>query len=208
MAVRDHFEQDDQIPGGIGGGEGTGFLIGPYATYRIGERLYADGYLAYGRSDNELTAVAGSREAFDTNRFLTQFSLTGDYSFGEGVLLRPTLAYRRLQETQEAYTSSLGVRVGEQEIGIGELSFAPRLQTSWPLSRKTSLTPFIEAGGIASFGDGADILGLDSRARFEFGSSLTKGDNLSGSFSVFHDGLGADKFETTGLRFQMNYSFD
>jgi hypothetical protein len=108
MAVRDRFEQNEELPGGagslggIGGGEGTGFLIGPYATYRIGDRLYADGYLAYGRSDNELTGLAGSEEAFETNRFLSQFSLTGDYMFGAGVMLRPTLAYRRLAETQEA----------------------------------------------------------------------------------------------------------
>jgi hypothetical protein len=100
------------------------------------------------------------------------------------------------------------VRVEERKLTTGELSFAPRLEGRWKLSRKTSLSPFIEAGGITSFGDGADILGLDSRARFEFGSGLRREDSLQGSLSVFHDGLGVEDFGATGVRFELNYSFD
>ncbi len=185
----------------VGDGEGTGFMVGPYITARLTDRLYADARIAWGQSDNSITPLGSYTDDFETDRVLFAGSLTGDFNVGKTLKIRPTLEYRTFNETQKAYTDSLGVLIPESELNLNELSFAPKLEKSYLEDDGDRWLTFIEAEGIYNFGD--EVIGVfnkDFRLRFEGGASWTSESGMRAGVSAFVDGIGASDFEAHGLR--------
>ncbi|WP_440959077.1 autotransporter domain-containing protein [Oceanicaulis sp. LC35] len=192
----------------VGDGKGDGFMVGPYATARLADNLYADVRIAWGEADNEINPLGTFVDEFDTSRVLFSGSLTGDYELGGSLSLRPTVEYRSFNETQKAYTDSLGVLIPESELSLNELSFAPMLQTRHQQLDGDVWTAFIEAEGIYNFGD--TVVGVfdeDFRVRFEGGVDWASENGFRVSVKAFLDGVGADEFEAHGVRFAVSRTF-
>ncbi|MFQ1894515.1 autotransporter outer membrane beta-barrel domain-containing protein [Aeromonas veronii] len=87
--------------------EGDTFFVGPYGGYRLDTHWLLDGWVAWGRTDNdtELDVLKGS---FKTTTGLISANLTGGYDVGE-YLLRPKLALFYSHNKSDAfdYTGSL-----------------------------------------------------------------------------------------------------
>ncbi|MEH8252720.1 autotransporter outer membrane beta-barrel domain-containing protein [Aeromonas veronii] len=87
--------------------EGDSFFVGPYGGYRLDTHWLLDGWVAWGRTDNdtELDVLKGS---FKTTTGLISANLTGGYDVGE-YLLRPKLALFYSHNKSDAfdYTGSL-----------------------------------------------------------------------------------------------------
>ena len=114
---------------------------------------------------------------------------------------------RHLSETQNAYTDGLGVDIPEQAFDIGEVSFAPRFEKIFSPSSEWTLRPYAQIEGIYSYGNQVDdVLGSDTRARLELGTSLSSRNGLTAGLSAFADGIGADNFSAEGVRFSLNYT--
>ncbi len=191
----------------IGDMDGEGFMVGPYATAKIGKKLYFDGRLAWGKSDNSISPLGTFVDDFDTDRFLASASVTGDFSAGAKLKFRPTVALRNLSETQNSYTDSLGVEIPKQKISTGEASFSPRVETQIDLNNGWVMRPFGSVEGIVSFGDEIDtIFENDFRARFEGGASLRSNKGVNAGISVFIDGVGSDGFSSEGIRLTFGYT--
>ena len=186
---------------------GDGFLAGPYATVRLGEKLYVDARAAWGSSDNSVNPLGSFTDDFDTNRALYAGTLTGDWTFKNQLSIRPELSLKHLSESQEEYTDSLGVIIPEQTVNLGELSFGPRVSKPISFGRRWTMTPFGEVKGIYNFGDEArDILQNDTRLRLEGGADWASHNGARIGLSGFTDGVGADDLESYGFRVSLAYT--
>ena len=186
---------------------GDGFMAGPYATAKIGERLYIDARAAWGTSDNNVNPLGTFTDAFDTNRALYATTVSGDWTFKNQLNVRPELSIKHLSESQQSYTDSLGVLIPKQTVGLGELAFGPRLSKPVVLGRRWTMTPYGEAKGVFNFGDDAkDILQNDTRLRLEGGADWSSVDGVRIGFNGFTDGIGSDDLESYGLRVSLAYT--
>ncbi len=189
--------------------DGTGYMVGPYATYRLTDKIVVDGRLAWGTSDNSISPLGTTLDSFDTTRQLAVASVSGQHNFSNGVKLTPTLSARYLKEEQDAYTDSLNVMVTSQDVTLGEISFAPRLSKHYTMSADWDMDAFITAEGIYSIGDDVeDVLGSAIRARLEGGATFGFAESdFSWGLSGFSDGLGSDDFSSYGVRLSIGKGF-
>ncbi len=211
MAQYDDFDFEANGAGAAGDVDGDGFMVGPYATVKLGDRVWFDARAAWGSSDNEVNALGAGSDQFDTSRSFYSAGLSGDFDLkGDTQALTtitPQVSVRYLDENQKAYTDRLGVLVTGQSIELGELSFAPRLSHTLLRQSGWTVSPFAQAEGILSFGNAADdVFGSDTRLRFEGGSSFVSPDGARFGISGFADGLGDGGYENYGLRFNIAYT--
>lgn len=191
-----------------GEAEGEGFLVGPYVMARIGPDLFGELRAAWGSSDNRVNPLGGFTDDFDTSRSYYSGSLVGQFDVGKHTQLRPEVTLRYLDETQEVYTDSLGVMIPEQSVGQGDISFRPRLQHVLVTDSGWTLRPFIEAEGIYTFGTQTNtILQNGLRARIESGIDFFSKSGVRASVGAFHDGIGVDRFESTGAHASVSFRF-
>ena len=191
-----------------GEGEGNGYLVGPYAMARIAPDLFAEVRAAWGSSDNVINPLGTFTDTFDTNRALYSGSLVGQFNIGTATQIRPEFTVRYLDETQLGYTDSLGVAIPEQSVGQGDVSFRPRFQHRIALDSGWTLRPFVETEGIYTFGTNANsVLENGLRARVEGGLDMLSKGGVRASIMAFHDGIGADNFESSGARVAISFGF-
>ena len=86
--------------GGVGAGDGDGYMVGPYVTARISDNIYVDARAAWGKSDNSISPLGTFVDEFDTSRMLYSGSVTGEFALSGNMKLQPTLSVRHLGETQ------------------------------------------------------------------------------------------------------------
>jgi len=206
VASFDQFDVDGDA-NGVGEGDGNGFLIGPYATARIGSSLYLDGRVQYGTSNNRISPLGTFESDFDTDRILGAASITGDFGLANGMKIQPTLEVRHLSEQQETYVDALGVTINEDTFDFGEVSFAPRVEHSVPLNDDWVANPFGQVEGIYSYGDNPElVLGSEFRARVEGGVKFLSIKGVDVGVSGFADGLGASSYASQGVRVSLSYT--
>ncbi len=206
LAEFDDFDDSGALEAGEA--EGDGFLFGPYLMARIAPDLFAELRAAWGSSDNRVNPLGTYTDAFDTSRSYYSGSLVGQFDVGKRTQVRPEVTVRYLDETQKAYTDSLGVTIPEQSIAQGDVSFRPRLQHVVALRSGWTLRPFLEAEGIYTFGTETNsILDNGLRARVEGGLDVLSSGGFRASVGAFHDGIGADNFESTGVHVSVSFGF-
>lgn len=188
--------------------KGNGWMVGPYATFKLGPQFYADVRAAWGKSDNKVSPLGTFVDAFDTNRVLVSGSLIGQFDVGDATQFRPEVSVRYLDEKQHGYTDSLGVTIPGQKVGQGDLSFRPRFHHTVDVGKGWSLRPYAEAEGIYTFGaDSATVLTSDFRMRIEGGADLFSIGNVRAGVSAFHDGIGGSGYKSTGMHLTFSFGF-
>lgn len=208
MAQFDDLGFDAVAPAGndfaLGALGGTGWMIGPYLTHRLDDGLFLDARAAFGSSDNDLSPFGTYTDSFETSRFLVSAALTGEMRLDERWTLRPEAGIDYVTAQSESYTDGLGSLIPDVERDMGQLHIGSRLHR-----RGEHFAPFLDANGIYSFGDGVDrILGSETRLRIEAGTDVFFGNGVRGAISVFKDGIGADRYDSEGIRFNLGFTFD
>ncbi len=204
----DWFSQD----GDTDGSEvtGTGWMAGPYATFKLDEGFFADLRAAWGQSSNDINPTGTYTDSFDTNRWLVSGSLIGSYQVDRWTI-QPAASLSYIRETQESYTDSLNVVIPEQSVSQGEFRAGPKLSYDIVFESGNRLTPSFNFDGAYTFGnDGLyssgslarEVQGLRGRAGFSLDLATTS--DLTVSVASHYDGIGtsADLFGAT-LRFSM-----
>ena len=191
---------------------GHGFMIGPYATWRIGPRLYADMRLAWGRSFNDISPFGTYSDDVMAERWLGTVALTGQIEAGQ-FTIRPEARLSWFSETSESYIDGLGATVPSVTVATGTFEFGPTISTRMALREEVSLEPFAGLKGIWSF-DGrnsaepyslSDSNGL--HARIEAGLALSNGRGVSVSSQIQYDGIGISDFEAWAVSLSMRKRF-
>lgn len=204
----DWFSQD----GDTDGSEvtGTGWMAGPYATFKLDEGFFADLRAAWGQSSNDINPTGTYTDRFDTNRWLVSGALIGSYQVDRWTI-QPAASLSYIRETQESYTDSLNVVIPEQSVSQGEFRAGPKLSYDIVFESGNRLTPSFNFDGAYTFGnDGLyssgslarEVQGLRGRAGFSLDLATTS--DLTVSVASHYDGIGtsADLFGAT-LRFSM-----
>lgn len=183
---------------------GEGWLVGPYGSFEIGEGVFFDTSLLYGRSGNRIDAATFDG-SFDTHRWLWDTSISGQWELDDLTTLSPRLRAVYLSETVADYAVSNAAGVTFILPGFSEeqlrVSAGAELRRRFLLENGLVLTPSIGfAGGFSGLG-GSGAFGALST-----GFSLANENNWTfdagGSLNIEGDGR-----TSAGVRAGLGVSF-
>ncbi|MBR9651489.1 autotransporter outer membrane beta-barrel domain-containing protein [Thalassovita aquimarina] len=191
--------------------EGRGWMAGPYVTARLAPNLIFDGRFALGRSTNDISPFNTYTDTFETERFLVDASLSGQYELQNNWTMSPNFAVSYIRENQQAYVDTLGVSIPGQRVALGQLRFGPNFSRRVVMPGGDVWEPHFTVDAIYNFSDGSGaILSSNAttetdglRARIEGGFNFIDRNGLELRMSANYDGIGQSDFESYGASLQM-----
>ncbi|MEW7009440.1 choice-of-anchor D domain-containing protein [Lentilitoribacter sp. EG35] len=129
---------------------GTGWMIGPYGTFKLSDELIFDIHGAWGKSTNNITPFGTYTDTFETSRWLVSGALTGNFTFDEWTI-SPGLEWGYLSETQKAYKDNFNIEIPSRTVSLGNISFGPKISKDFALSDDSILTFSSYLEGVYSY---------------------------------------------------------
>ena len=199
--------QFDRAEDSANNASGTGYMVGPYFVAKAAEQpLYFEGRLLYGQTNNDISPLGTYTDSFETERWLAQLRATGEYKL-QNTTLMPLLGFTYTDDTQKAYTDSLGNTIPGQTVSLMQITAG--MDFSAPIQVQTgSLELNGGLSGIYSSSDGAaaapEFENWRGRTHLGLNYRLENGGTLSAK--TFYDGLGTN-YESYGasLGFDMKF---
>jgi len=186
---------------------GSGYMIGPYFVAKAPEQpLFFEGRLLYGQTDNTISPLGTYTDSFETERWLAQLRTTGEYQY-QNTTLMPLLDLTYTDDTQQAYTDSLGNTIPGQTVSLMQVTAG--LDFSQPLPVQTGALELTGGlSGIYSSTDGAAASPEfeNWRGRTHLGLNYDTGQGATARVGIFYDGLGTN-FESYGADFGLDWRF-
>lgn len=174
---------------------GTGVLVGPYVSAEIGEGVFLDASVFYGRSWNNVSTSLFGGE-FETDRLLARAKLEGQWALSDALTFKPSANALYLQERAGSYTVVDGLGNGAV-IDVFtttqlRLSLGGTLQFSLDAGDGLTVQPFLggqfglamidgKAGSFGTLTTGFDLLGLGN---WTLGTSAELGIDATGVRSL------------------------
>jgi hypothetical protein len=186
---------------------GTGWMVGPYFVAQVPDQpLFFEGRLLYGQTDNDISPLGTYTDSFETERWLAQLRATGEYQY-QATTLMPLLDFTYTDDTQKAYTDSLGNTIPGQTVSLMQVSAGMDFSTPIPVSTGAlELTGGLS--GIYSASDGAaaapEFENLRGRTHLGLNYGMESEANLSAT--ILYDGLGTD-YESYGASLGFDVKF-
>ncbi len=209
----DDTREDIDDPTLLGEVEGTGWMAGPYLGIRLTDTLYFDARAAWGTSNNDIwlqDAATGWRSGqFDTERWLANANLTGNYQFGSW-RLSPQIGVAYGSESYDTYFNSLGLAVDGGKARIGRATGGAEVGYQLRHNDGSVLEPHIGIKGIWNFQtddlvvNGVVVDTEVSRAQVEGGLLYRTPSGFAVRGALAYDGIGADEFESYTGQFWVN----
>ncbi|MCT4684382.1 MAG: hypothetical protein N4A39_11700, partial [Roseicyclus sp.] len=183
--------QFDHAVDGVNDAAGRGWMAGPYFAAKLdGQPLHVSGRLLYGQTRNTITPIDSYSDTFTTVRWLADFELQGEIETPR-VIWSPSLGLTHATDTQQAYTDSLGQRIGAQTVSLTQVTGGLDFLVPWTVSRgDMQMTGGLAALYSATAGGETDFDGL--RGRVHLGLDWQSGTGSTVQLGAFHDGLGTD----------------
>jgi len=190
----------EDVIGSVATTEGVGWMVGPYYTARIGERLYFDASLSYGRANNEVSPLGTFTDQFESERWLETISLFSSIDRGD-LNIQPNISVTYFEETSEAYIDSLAVPIAARTTSIGDVELGSRFTWSDPMG---NFSNYIEFDGIYTFEASGQVATTSTvetgvRGRIGFGGMATVTDSGIIEYGIRFDGIGDDDYEALSL---------
>ncbi|WP_323760433.1 Ig-like domain-containing protein [Maricaulis sp.] len=193
---------------------GSGWMAGPYVVREIREGVWFDALALYGQSDNTVDPLGLYEDTFETDRYMLRMNLSGEWRSGDW-RIRPGASLAHFQETQDAYTDSLGISIPEQTIAIGRLRAGPEIAYRYNTASGGWWEPSLTLTGVWDYNP-AELLDVDGRlvgtgglradAKLGLHGQLAPGASIHLEMDV--DGLGEADFEARGARVELRFSFN
>lgn len=199
--------QFDHMDDPANNASGRGWMVGPYFVARVPEQpLYFEGRLLYGQTDNEITPIGTYTDSFETERWLAQLRATGEYQV-QNTTLMPLLDVTYTEDSQRAYTDSLGNTIPGQTISLMQLNTG--LDFSQPLPVRSGILTL--TGGLsgiysATNGGAAAPEFENWRGRTHLGLDYDTGTGATMNVGAFYDGIGTG-YESYGARAGFDWRF-
>lgn len=198
--------------------EGTGWMVGPYATVRLDKNLFLQGRAAWGKSSNEVSPVLTYVDSFETSRWLASTSLTGRYQYGH-LKVQPRISATYFEDKSESYVDSLGVTIPTIKTRFGQVKAGPQFSQVFETASGVILEPTLATNLIWNFASEATaggLAGLDGlgsgpegvRGQVELGLKAQAPSGVSLDIGVSYDGIGSSDYSSVtgraGMRFPLN----
>ncbi len=189
--------------------EGQGWMVGPYATMRLGDNVFWRVRAAWGQSSNEVRPFLTYTDHFDSDRWLVSSRLTGNMEAGRWTF-RPSASVFYMEDVAQSYIDGAGATIPEIRSRLGQIEAGPEVSYRYemgdlqlePRAALSITATFANEADAPGFGqiDGA-IVGPDGmRARAELGLRATTRGGLALDLSGAYDGIGSDRFEAYSAR--------
>lgn len=186
---------------------GTGWMIGPYFVAQVPEQpLLFEGRLLYGQTDNDISPLGTYTDRFETERWLAHLRATGEYQV-QNTTLMPLLDFTYTDDTQRAYTDSLGNTIPGQTVSLIQVTAGLDFSQPLPVQAGTlELTGGLS--GIYSSTDGAAAAPEfeNWRGRAHLGLNYDTGTGVTMNVGAFYDGIGTD-YKSYGTRAGFDWRF-
>ena len=190
--------------------EGEGWMVGPYISGRLSENLFFDSRAAWGSADNSVSPIGTFSDDFDSDRWLTMARLTGNWTSGNW-RLTPSALIKYGEESQDAYTDSLGFRIRGQDVSLGRVEFGPELGYRWLLADGTLIEPHLALFGVWNF-EGSNRLFVnntvftpdDFTGRLEGGALVQLPKGMSFRGAATYDGIGSSGYNAVSGKVWLN----
>jgi hypothetical protein len=186
---------------------GNGYMVGPYFVAQVPDQpLFFEGRLLYGQTDNDISPLGTYTDSFETERWLAQVRATGEYQYLATTLM-PLLDFTYTDDTQKAYTDSLGNTIPGQTASLMQVSVG--MDFSTPVSVSSGALELTGGlSGIYSATDGGaaapEFENWRGRTHLGLNYGMANGANLS--VSTFYGGIGTD-YESYGANLGLNWKF-
>jgi hypothetical protein len=221
-------DEDDRV-------EGTGWMVGPYLSAEIGHGVFLDLRAMYGKSDNSIRQInrwdlegtendraVEHKGDFETERFLAEATLTGNYAF-DNTVLTPDVRFLYIREDQSDYTVACvcgPTDVNGNTVELAQLSGGLRVSQLIAYDDHM-IRPFISGRLSWNIGNPGEMVVLDDNtlaARTEvYSDDPIRGmisigldgssDNLQFGFEGSYDGIFSDGDHAFGGRVSLGYRF-
>lgn len=184
--------------------EGQGWMVGPYATMRLGDNVFWRVRAAWGQSSNDVSPFLTYTDHFDSQRWLVSSRLTGNLIAGRWTI-RPSASVFYMEDVADGYTDGSGAAVPEISSRLGQIEAGPEISYRYelddiqlePRAGVSIAATFANEANAPGFGqiDG-ELVGPDGvRTRAELGLSATTRGGLAVDLSGAYDGIGSESFE-------------
>ncbi|MAK61226.1 MAG: hypothetical protein CMK09_09635 [Ponticaulis sp.] len=188
---------------------GSGWMAGPYMVQQVREGVWLDAIAMYGASSNTVDPLGLYEDEFDTERYLLRVNLTGEWRQG-GWRVRPAASLSHFEETQSAYTDSLGIHIPAQTITVGRFEAGPEVAYRFDHGTEGWWEPVVGLTGVWDYNpatlldeNGGLVGSGDVRADARFG---VQGEFWGGAilrFTADVSGLGDGDFEARSARLEI-----
>ncbi len=195
---------------------GKGWLSGPYFVHKLNEQnVYFEGRLLYGQTENEISPSNAYTDSFDSDRYLAQFRITGEYGYQTATIM-PLLDFTYTEDTQQAYTDSLRRLIEEQSVDLTQMTFG--IDFKLPIAMQRGSLDFTSGlSGIYSQVNGgnggkseSNIKGgrgrMELGLNYHHGNESGNGNGLTLTATTFYDGISSD-YESYGVNFSVGMEF-
>jgi hypothetical protein len=199
--------QFDHAEDSANNASGSGWMVGPYFVAQVPEQpLFFEGRLLYGQTDNEISPLGTYTDSFETERWLAQLRATGEYQV-QNTTLMPLLDFTYTDDTQQAYTDSLGNTIPGQTVSLMQVTAG--LDFRQPLPVQTGALELTGGlSGIYSSTDGAAASPEfeNWRGRTHLGLNYDTGTGATMNVGAFYDGIGTN-YESYGANVGLDWKF-
>lgn len=199
--------QFDHAEDSANNASGSGYMVGPYFVAQAPDQpLYFEGRLLYGETDNDISPLGTYTDSFETERWLAQLRATGEYQV-QNTTLMPLLDFTYTDDTQKAYTDSLGNVIPGQTVSLMQVTAG--LDFSQPLPVQTGALELTGGlSGIYSATDGAAASPEfeNWRGRTHLGLNYDTGTGATMNVGAFYDGIGTG-YESYGANVGLDWRF-
>ncbi len=189
---------------------GKGWLSGPYFVHKLNQKnMIFEGRLLYGQTDNDISPLGTYTDSFDTERYLAQLRITGEYGYQTATLM-PLVDFTYTEDTLNAYTNTPDDLIEGHNTDLTQMTFG--LDFKLPLAvRAGSLDLTGGVSGIYSetnggVGDNSEPTFEGARARTELGLNYGSEDGPIVRAGTFYDGISTD-YESYGLSISVGKEF-
>ncbi len=198
---------DDKIGSADSASNGTGWMVGPYATVRLTPNMYFDIRAAWGRSDNDVS-IAGVTGDFETERWLVHARLSGNF-YVDDYRVTPEASLSYIEEAQDSFMNSAGNNVAAYTASLGRLKFGPEIAKRILTSSGDYAEPFVSLNGVWDF-DSTNVTVANSsysnslRGMVKAGIIYRKPNGINFRLAVKYDGIGSGSYSAYGGEFWLN----
>ena len=194
MAQYDRSKEDSASLGYLV--EGNGWMVGPYAGFRLSDNLFFDSRVLWGQSSNDISPYRTYTDEFQTSRLLFAARLQGRFSYGS-LTISPSAEIIHFEDKSEAYVDSNGFTIDSVTVRLGRAVFGPEISYVIRHANGTTITPKIALKGLWDFSS-SDVSGLNGtmlssdslRGRVEAGLSLRAVSGTQLDLEGSYDGIG------------------
>ena len=197
--------------------KGVGWMITPYITTKLTEKLYLDADIGWGKAQNKTSPFGTYTDSFTSQRWAASMAVEGDFSVNN-VKITPTARVLYFKETTAAYADTLNVTIPSFEVKTGVFTLGPKISTHFVSDNKTTYSPFLIMNGVWEFSKnnsaltqnaavGSNFSNKEVHASIETGMDFHFENNSHINTSINYNGIGNDNYKSWGANISAHQNF-